>query len=276
MSQYLSLYWSKKAFIIGQKSFVGWSFRFCLTESSLYKHSLYYCRVFFFLWSVGLRKRMASFSTVHIIKSCKSDSLQKVQCHWCIHAADWPSFYKQVVLKEVLALKHHNHNPHYQCSHWADLSQQMWVTLPVLLSLLHFRPHQFPLQFHLHLNNLPSIPDLLYYLQLYLPDLVYCLSTSFLSSLCKTFVHMILVHSPFWSYNVIILCGITTALKCRHFSQHCSRCCSSFLRSRPDVVKLWSLAFSTWLIRDIQKFLSRQDLAPPDTLGTGNEVTHAL
>ena len=114
--------------------------------------------------------------------------------------------------RDILALKHLNHNPHYQCSHWTDLSQQMWVTLPVLLSLLHFRPHQFPLQFHFHLNNLLSIPDLLHYLQLYLPDLVYCLSTSLLSSsLCKTFVHMILVHSPFWSYNVIILCGITTA-----------------------------------------------------------------
>ena len=147
------------------------------------------------------------------------------------------------MLKEVVALKHLNHNPHYQCSHWTDLSQQMWVTLPVLLSLLHFRPHQFPLQFHFHLNNLLSIPDLLHYLQLYLPDLVYCLSTSLLSSsLCKTFVHMILVHSPFWSYNVIILCGITTALKCRHFSQLCSRCCSSFFRS-PDL-KLWS--FGPW------------------------------
>ena len=50
------------------------------------------------------------------------------------------------------------------------------------------------------------------------------------------------VHSPFWLYNVIILCGMTTALKCRHFFQHCSRCCSSFLRSLD--LRLWR--FGPW------------------------------
>ena len=80
MSQYLSLDWSKKAFIVGFARVVCRMFfqilpcriqfvqTICLPK---YFHYIFaeFGFYFFFSWAVGLGKRMASFSALHIIAS---------------------------------------------------------------------------------------------------------------------------------------------------------------------------------------------------------------